>query len=123
MALSHQKAAARYEVKRICEAERKRKERKERANGSTSGVYLLFLQPTVLSKHWLKQPPMNTHSRMNTYYSGSKMVFLNSERRTLIWELVLYLLVKITYSVATTINKMLSIKAKQYQNYQGHGSQ
>ena len=30
------KGAAQYKVKRICEADRKRKERKERANGSTS---------------------------------------------------------------------------------------
>ena len=30
------KGAAQYEAKRVCEAERKRKERKARANGSTS---------------------------------------------------------------------------------------
>ena len=36
------------------------------------------------AKNWLKQPSTNIQSQMNTYYSGFKMVFLNTERRTII---------------------------------------
>ena len=42
---------------------------------------MLLLQPTYLSKKWLKQPSSNTQSHMNTQYSGLNRVFLNSERQ------------------------------------------
>ena len=45
------KGASHFEAKRICEAERKRKERKARTKGPSSdsaqSEYLLYLQPTV----------------------------------------------------------------------------
>ena len=48
------KGASKFEAKRICEAERKRKEKKAKSQGtiirlSTVRIHLLFLQPTVKS--------------------------------------------------------------------------
>ena len=77
------KGAAQFEAKRICEAERKRKEWKARAKGSSSDSAQSELTCSIC-KIWLKHSSTNTQSHMNTQYSGLKMVFLNTERRTII---------------------------------------
>ena len=47
-------------------------------------AHLFYLQLTVWSYNWLKQPSKNTQSHMNTYYSGFQVDFLNTDRHALL---------------------------------------
>ena len=83
------KGASQSEAKRICKAERKRKERKARAKRPSSDLAQSEFTCSIgnrqfRAKKWLIQPSTNTQTLINAKYSGVKMVFLSNERRTII---------------------------------------
>ena len=79
------KGASQFEAKRICEAERKRKERKARAKGPSSDSAQSEFTCSICNRQFRAKIGLYSHQRthINALYSGIKMVFLSNESRTI----------------------------------------
>ena len=78
------KGTAEYEAKRICEAERKRKEHKSRTKELSSELLHSEFTCSICNRQFTAQPSTNTQSYMNTYYLGFKIVFLIRDEKHLV---------------------------------------
>ena len=81
------KGASQFEEKRICDAERKRKERKARAKEPSSVSAQSEFICSICNRQFRAKIGLYSHQRTHTHinakYSGIKMVFLSNERRTI----------------------------------------
>ena len=79
------KGASQFEAKRICEAERKRKERKARVKGPSSDSAQSEFTCSIFNRQFRAKIGLYSDQRTHKHtYSGFKMVFLSNGRRTII---------------------------------------
>ena len=84
------KGAAQFELKRICEAERKRIERKARVNDSSSDSAQSEFTCSIWHRQFRAKIGLHSHQAIKEHTitlehltSGLKMVFVSTERRTI----------------------------------------